>query len=324
MYERNSFLGAGVAVAMVAAQLAPMPALAQGQRGNGWNDNGNFAGEKTCRSYNNREQVCRVQTGNRVVLLQQYSSSPCIEGRTWRYTANTIEVRNGCQARFGYGTIGGDGWGDNNSGWGSNSGFAGQLECRSEQNRQQNCPVYTQNRVELLRQFSGSSCTRGYSWGYDQNRIWVSRGCQARFGYGYGNVVGDNSSGAEHGGGPSTGAIIGGLAIAGVLAAILASSGKGGSKSAGGSSQSANVSADYRQFPGDARVSAEACMKEAGRQIGASGGTAVKLERIDQVERSGNGWLIIGQAHGTWPDQSRTLTMDCRATGSKVTGFDVR
>lgn len=308
-----------------------------GGSGGGWgggsgNANGSgFAGEITCRSRDGRQQECFANTNSRVQMLQQYSSSPCIEGSTWRYSRNSIIVRNGCQARFGYGygNNGGD-WGNGGNGGGSwggnNQGFAGQTECRSNDNRYKRCSVNTNNRVEMLRQFSSSSCTRGRSWGYDRNSIWVDNGCQARFGYGYGNVSGDTSGSSS--GGSDTGAVIGGVALAAGLIALLAAAGKSNNNSrstaAASSGGVAAVSADPGKFPSDARTSGDACMKEAARQIGSTGGKTVRLDSVDRVERSGQGWMIVGRITGTWPDHSQSMTMDCRATGSSVTAFDVR
>lgn len=293
-----------------------------GSGGGGWGGSGGnnqgFAGEITCRSRENRTERCSANTGNRVQMLQQYSSAPCIEGRTWSYTSNRIEVRNGCQARFGYGygdwnQGGGGGWG------GSNQGFANQLECRSDNNRYRRCSANTQGRVEMLRQLSSSSCIQGRSWGFDRNSIWVDNGCQARFGYGYGNVSGDTSGG----GGSDTGAVIGGVALAAGLIALLAAAGKS-SSSAPSSNSVATIDADLARFPSDARSEAQLCMNEAARQIGSTGGTRVSLDRVDQAQRSGDGWLLVAQVSGTWPDQRRSMTMDCRANSSKVTAFDIR
>lgn len=302
-----------------------------GNWGGGGGNNQGFAGEITCRSQNNREQSCSANTENRVRMLQQYSSSQCVEGRTWRYSRNAILVRDGCQARFGYG-YGNSGGGGSGGGWGGGQGggwgggtgrgFAGDLECRSQDNRYRRCTVYTDNRVELLRQLSSTSCVRNRSWGYDRNSIWVDNGCQARFGYGYGNVSGDTSGGSS--GGSNTGAIIGGTALAAGLIALLAASGKSSSKSASGAPATATVNADLSKFPSDARTPGKACLDEASRQIGATGGTAVRLDGIDSAQRSGEGWMILARMTGTYPDHTQKMTMDCRATGDKVTAFDVR
>lgn len=296
-----------------------------GSGGGGWGGSGGsgggFAGEITCRSRDGRQEECYANTNNRVQMLQQYSSSPCIEGSTWRYSRNSIIVRNGCQARFGYG-YGNNGGG---GGWGNNSGFAGQIECRSDENRYRRCSVNTENRVEMLRQLSNSSCVRGRSWGYDRSSIWVDNGCQARFGYGYGNVSGDWSSGGSNSS-SNSGDVVAGVALAAGLVALLAAVGKGSSssRSASTTTSAASVSADLNKFPSDARASGDACMKEAGRQVGATGGSAVRLDSVDRVERSGSGWIIQARLTGTWSGQPQAMTMDCRANGSTVTAFDVK
>jgi hypothetical protein len=259
-------------------------------------------------------------------MIQQLSSTACIEGRTWRADRNRITVRSGCQARFGYGygNSGGNWGGGGGGGWGgSNQGFAGQLECRSQDNRYRRCGANTDNRVELLRQFSSSSCVRGRSWGFDRGSIWVDQGCQARFGYGYGNVRGDTSGDS---GGSDAGAVVGGVALAAGLVALLAAAGKSSSNSnsRSASTSAATLTADLNQFPSDARAPAQACLNEAARQVGATGGTAVRLDRVDGASRSGEGWMILARLTATYQNQSQPMAMDCRATGDKVTAFDVR
>ena len=298
-----------------------------GQQGGNWGGNwggGNqqgFAGEVACRSRENRTERCAVNTENRVQMLQQYSNAPCIEGRTWSYNRNRIEVRNGCQARFGYGFGNWSGGGGSGGNWGGGQqGFANQLECRSNNNRYQRCSANTQGRVEMLRQFSSTSCVQGRSWGYDGNSIWVDNGCQARFGYGYGNVSGDTSGG---GGGPSTGAVVGGVALAAGLIAVLAAAGKKSNTSTA-TATPATIDADLTRFPSEARAEAQLCMNEVARQLGSTGGTRVRLDRVDQAQRSGDGWMLVGRVTGTWPDHSQAMTMDCRANSRQVTAFDIR
>lgn len=298
-----------------------------GSGGSGWGGSGNnnqgFAGEVTCRSRDGRTEECYANTQGRVVMLQQYSSSPCREGQTWRYDRNLITVRNGCQARFGYGY--GNQGGGSGGGWGgSNQGFAGQLECRSQDNRYRRCTAYTDNRVELLRQFSSTSCTRGRNWGYDRNSIWVDNGCQARFGYGYGNVRGDTSGDS---GGSDAGAVVGGVALAAGLVALLAAAGKSSSSSSQSRSAapaSAKLDADITRFPSESRPAAQLCLNEAARQVGEIGGTAVRLDQVDAAQRSGEQWMVLARVTTTYEGKSRAMTMDCRATSTQVTAFDMR
>lgn len=287
-----------------------------GNSGGNWGNQG-FAGEITCRSQNNRPQTCRADTQGRAQLLQQYSSSPCIQGQSWRADRNGITVRNGCQGRFGYGLAGNDGWG----GSGGNRGFAGQIECRSENNRYVQCPVNTANRVELVRQFSNTACVPGSTWGFTRNNIWVNRGCQGRFGYGFGNVTGDSSGSGSSGGSNTGGIIAGGLLAAGLIAALAAAN--KGDKSGQSTRGPASVDADWARFPSAARSDAQACLNESARQIGATGGTRVQLKDVTTAQQSGNGWMLVADVTGTWDDYVKTMKMDCRAAGGKVTAFDM-
>jgi len=56
-----------------------------------------------CSSRDNQYAYCRVNTGNQVAMIQQISSSPCQEGRTWGYDNNGIWVDRGCRAEFAVG-----------------------------------------------------------------------------------------------------------------------------------------------------------------------------------------------------------------------------
>jgi hypothetical protein len=88
----------------------------------------------------------------------------------------------------------------------------GRLTCASNDGRYRYCRADTQNRVQLVRQISGSRCSQGYSWGFDYRGIWVDRGCRAEFVYGRGNNGGSNTGAAVAAG--ILGAIIVGAAIA--------------------------------------------------------------------------------------------------------------
>lgn len=56
----------------------------------------------TCSSDDGRERTCawEIRRGQ-PRLIQQLSSSPCLENRTWGYRNRAVWVKNGCRARFG-------------------------------------------------------------------------------------------------------------------------------------------------------------------------------------------------------------------------------
>ena len=141
-----------------------------------------------CSSDDERRNYCPADTRGGVQMSRQLSGSPCVQGSTWGYDNRGIWVDRGCRAEF---TVG--------YGYGSGSGYgSGQtITCTSEDERRHYCPADTRGGVQVTRQHSGSPCTQGHSWGYDNRGIWVDRGCRAEFtlgsyggGYGQGGGYG--------------------------------------------------------------------------------------------------------------------------------------
>jgi len=73
------------------------------------------------------------------------------------------------------------------------SASTGFVNCDSISYRYQYCSVNTQGRVAMIREnSSGNLCRQGRGWGYDDNGIWVDRGCRAQFSYGRDDGGGGN------------------------------------------------------------------------------------------------------------------------------------
>jgi|GEM_PF-4537531 len=233
-------------------------------------------------------------------------------------------------------------------------GFAGRVTCESRNNRTQRCNARTQNRVELLTR--SAACTRG-NWGYDQRHIWVSRNCRGTFAYGRGNNWWDDRP--DRGGGLSTGAIIGGATVAAGLAAILGNRNNSRPPSAVGNyppppppppprepdmrplpepepeappppagpfppGPPAKVVADLSVLPADSRPSMNTCLQEAARQVGMTGGTQLRFDRLTWIEPGNGGWRFRAQLIATYPDAERMLPLFCRATPTRVVELDFR
>lgn len=60
------------------------------------------ARELVCQAHGQAQTFCRVPAGSRVRLVQQLSSAPCIENRSWGVGENAIWVSRRCAARFAY------------------------------------------------------------------------------------------------------------------------------------------------------------------------------------------------------------------------------
>ena len=97
------------------------------------------------------------------------------------------------------------------------------------------CNVPTRGYVELVRERSNNKCQLGYTWGFDRNGIWVDDGCKAEFRVG-GGRGGPGTYGGPGGGynrndpydrdrgmGTGTKVVIGAVAAAAIIGAILAS-----------------------------------------------------------------------------------------------------
>lgn len=152
------------------------------ERGGG---GGGWAGGDSvvCESRDNRYVECRTGFRGPVELVEQYSSSQCVEGRSWGRTRGGVWVDRGCRARFASYYGGGGGNYDGGGYWQSSGGYT--VECESKDNRHRTCQWdWNSGTPYLVDQLSSSPCVRGRSWGYDERRgiLWVDQGCRAVFG----------------------------------------------------------------------------------------------------------------------------------------------
>lgn len=217
----------------------------------------------------------------------------------------------------------GPGWGGGGSGgsWGGSGGSWGDnwndwngriVRCESWNYRYARCNLDTRGGVRLTRLIAGD-CRQGRTWGWDtrQNFVWVSRGCRADFQSRYGNWGGGND-------GPSTGAVIAGVAVAAGLIALLASTGRKPDAAATGAAQSAAVNIATGAVPAAAETSFRLCVNEAARQIGATGGTAIRLIGAVDTAPGNGGWRFQIPLEGTWPGDTHPVRAFCRATNTQV------
>ena len=125
----------------------------------------------TCSSDDGGRHYCHLDARGGVEMTNQRSSAACQQGYSWGYDRDGIWVDHGCRADF---TI--------NS---SRRGFGGDggqmITCSSDDGGRHTCSADTRGGVQMTNQRSGAACQQGYSWGYDQNGIWVDHGCRADF-----------------------------------------------------------------------------------------------------------------------------------------------
>lgn len=149
--------------------------------GGGWSGGGDSI---VCESRDGRYNECHTGFRGPVELVEQYSSSQCVEGRSWGRTRGGVWVDRGCRARFASYYGGGHGGYDGGGYW-EPSGGGYTVECESRDNRHRRCSWdWNAGTPYLVDQLSSSPCVRGRSWGYDRNQgvLWVDQGCRAVFG----------------------------------------------------------------------------------------------------------------------------------------------
>jgi hypothetical protein len=130
------------------------------------------AGTITCSSDDGGRHFCNADTRGGVELANQRSGSACQQGYSWGTDPTGIWVDHGCRADFAIRPY---------NPYVNQAGRAGMINCSSDDGERHNCPADTSGGVLMVDQRSGSPCTRGYSWGEDQNSIWVDHGCRADF-----------------------------------------------------------------------------------------------------------------------------------------------
>ena len=156
-----------------------------------YNRPGNSADGVLVRCESDKGGLQQCDIGSRISnarLVQQRSSAPCIEGRTWGYERGVLWASGGCRGEF---KVYRDGWGGGDSGWG-NDGRT--FRCESQDNRYRQCGNESRSRARMVRQLSDAPCIEGRTWGSNRGGVWVDRGCRAEFasgGNGWGNGNGN-------------------------------------------------------------------------------------------------------------------------------------
>lgn len=165
------------------------------------------------------------------------------------------------------------------------------LTCSSQQGGgRRYCPADTSNRVDLKRDYSGR-CNAN-RWGYDRRGIWVRGGCSGEFAYG-------------DGGGPGAGAVVGGVAVVGILAAILASK-SNRDRERYDANQGYQGGYEQGYQPGDVILGTDVsnlgplksraltlCLETALAEAERGGGGQLRLDRIRQFTKRGTQYYEI-------------------------------
>lgn len=105
-----------------------------------------------------------------VYLVDQLSSTKCVEGKNWGWDSVKIWVDNGCRATF---EIHRKEEGDNSD--------VERFTLESKNGKRRTKRIDTKGGVRMVRRLSEADCREGRSWGYNSREVWVDDGCRAEF-----------------------------------------------------------------------------------------------------------------------------------------------
>jgi len=140
-----------------------------------------------CESKDGHRRRCPAGDG-RITLEKQLSLTECVEGTSWGWRRGEVWVDNGCRADFRI-------WNRRDEYEHDREGSDREdrdgrirrdrrlLVCESEDGRLHRCAADMRGGVELNRQLSKRDCIRNETWGWDEDGVWVDRGCRAEFSF---------------------------------------------------------------------------------------------------------------------------------------------
>jgi hypothetical protein len=150
--------------------------LAMVLAGTGWATSAPAQAQKSAQSDCTREAQRRgyqvLSTRNYQYLRYGWSMDIEVRDARGRVQSGTcfVESKTGDVSLYGFG-------------WGGSSGGGSDYEfsCASSDEHYRECQLPVDGRARLVKQRSDAPCIEGRSWGQRGDRVWVDRGCRARF-----------------------------------------------------------------------------------------------------------------------------------------------
>lgn len=136
------------------------------------NSAGGRSAQNDCVREANRRGFAVLDTGNFKQFGDGWSLDLQVRDMRGRVSRGScfVESRTGEVSLYGFG------WGYDDSG-----DDRMEIACASMEKKYRECQLPIDGRVRLLQRRSDAPCIEGQSWGQRGDRVWVDRGCRARF-----------------------------------------------------------------------------------------------------------------------------------------------
>lgn len=141
--------------------------------------------QSNCVREANRRGFAVLETSNFQQLQDGWSIDLRVRdsrGRTQQGSC-FVETRSGDVDLYGFG------WG-----WDDEGDDRFEFNCSSDGNKYRECQLPVNGRAQLVKRRSDAACIEGRSWGQRGDRVWVDKGCRARFVVVRGSSPGTGSS----------------------------------------------------------------------------------------------------------------------------------
>jgi hypothetical protein len=127
-----------------------------------------LVGKVVCESAGKKRNECPADTSAGVQIVKELGEKRCEFGRDWGYEPSKIWVSRGCRAEFAV----------------RGRPLLSTVTCEAEGREPVRCPADAKAGVALVSSYGDAPCALSASWGFDDEGVWVSNGCRAKFALG--------------------------------------------------------------------------------------------------------------------------------------------
>lgn len=130
-----------------------------------------------CGSPGGTYRECRVGSGGSIELVSEQSENRCFEGTTWgTRSGGVVWVDRGCSGVF---RIYAPEAREQNT-----KITLRTVTCESADGTRRHCPAESKHGIAIAKRMGEAACVLDETWGFDDEGIWVDKGCSAQFALG--------------------------------------------------------------------------------------------------------------------------------------------